>query len=995
MSNSDWNQRIRQEVESIQPDGSEGPQTGCHASDLKGLLHSIVDQISEADRRHSDTLRQMQEKLGSMGREARSIRSRVPDQFAAAFERIEAGMAELASRVADAGSSHADSHEIQSPADEAPMSMSHRPPAPQQPHDEQPKALRSAVDPNAPAPRRRDEESNRPHAKVDTFDVFESSLPGDTSDPWDREAAEALTEIYDTGDAAYGAKPSMNEATPPHTHSQAHSFASAMPQAAAVAPGIDHAWFESRFADVAARIEQSLADISPDQSFFALSQRLEQFERQFNGAIEQVATRHDVEGVRLIEAHISEIAGHLEDTHNQLVRLDTIESQLADIADRINEVHKIATSNEGPVDGPAPIHGGEIDVHAVAKAAVNEAASRFAEMQPQAQSGAGFEEVRGMIERLMSESRQGEENTTALLDTLQQAMIRLLDRVDAMELAHHRAIEVPVAAEEYAREEARFGPSSNRSHAYAPENTGALDAAVAAVASAKAMPLHHTEAPAGDNDAHAAAPAANTARPAPSLDGEAPRQPERIRQDFIADARRAKMRLSAENAAPEGAPAKPEASEKQPAAKPSAAVAKAASVKEKSERGSIMSPRLMAVAIATLLAGGIYLIIPLGSETQVSTLKPLPAPVAHGGPKVSNGDKNAAASSSGALLPSAGGPSEAPAGAPETAPEPGKADSNTHGEIDPPGDIIIGATTVPLQGLAVDTEKPFNTADFQRASRQHAMARMSGKLGQSAAEGNGLAFPAAVNPAKDADVMAALGGQSAMSKGSMSDAGALDLPPPTVGPLSLRLAAANGDPSAEFEVGARLAEGKGTDQSFKDAAKWYQRSASKGFVQAQYRLGTLYERGLGMKADLPRAEDWYKRAAELGNVKAMHNLAVLSTSQSKGTPDYASAAKWFGQAAERGLSDSQFNLAVLHENGLGVPKDLKSAYMWLSLAARSGDKEAVRRRDILKGKLTGDELAAAENLVATFRNKPADPMANDARTAGEAWKKNPSNGVSG
>jgi localization factor PodJL len=229
----------------------------------------------------------------------------------------------------------------------------------------------------------------------------------------------------------------------------------------------------------------------------------------------------------------------------------------------------------------------------------------------------------------------------------------------------------------------------------------------------------------------------------------------------------------------------------------------------------------------------------------------------------------------------------------------------------------------------------------------------------------------------------------------MSDSTPLDLPPAIVGPLSLRLAAANGDPSAEFQVGARLAEAKGPAQNFAEAAKWYQRAASKDFAQAQYRLGTLYERGLGIKTDPAKAESWYKRAAELGNIKAMHNLAVMSANQSKDSPDYATAGQWFSEAASRGLADSQFNLAVLHENGLGVPQDLKQAYKWLALAARSGDKEAIRRRDILKGKLTASDMVAAEELIKIWKAKPAEPMANDARIAGEAWKKNPANGVSG
>ena len=827
----------------------------------------------------------------------------------------------------------------------------------------------------------------RSNSKIDTFDVIESSLPGDAADPWNREAADALSNIYGSGEAMFGAAPLATDSA----GSSAMSFSSAMPPGAssAAGSGIDHAWLQSRFDEITARIESSIADIRPDQSFFALTQRLEQFERQFNSAADQVATRSDVEGIRLIEAHITEIVEHLEVTHSQLTRLDTIEHQLAAIAGKINEVHQIASASDGQ-----PVSSGEgpaFDIHAVAKAAADEAASRFAELEPRVQPGAGFEEVRGLIERLMSETRQGDENTGALLDTLQQAMIRLLDRVDAIELNQHQAAAAPSAQQNFANDELHVNPDHYRPQSFSAAKGGeALDAAVAAVASTRGNSQPSDSEPAGRTQTTAGL------RAPVSEPGE-PRQPERIRQDFIADARRAKMRLSAENSAPDVVINKPEAVKKAAAGKAQAAAAKAAPVKEKKESQALLSPRLMAVAIAALMAGGLYLVLPSGQDGPATTIKPLAAPAGNGASKAPHKAKNAAASPSGnasdAQAPAAS--DDAPAPNSDGAPDTHKPDNETHGEIDPSGDITVGMTTLPLSGVAVDAEKTMSVAELQRAKRQQSMAAMSGKLGQAAAEGNGLAFPAAVDPVKDADLLAKAGGRTALSKGGMSESAALDMPPPTVGPLSLRLAAANGDPSAEFEVGARLAEGKGTDQSFKDAAKWYQRSASKGFVQAQYRLGTLYERGLGMKPDLPRAEDWYKRAAELGNVKAMHNLAVLSTNPAKGTPDYATAAKWFGEAAEHGLSDSQFNLAVLHENGLGAPQDLKLAYKWLSLASRSGDKEAVRRRDILKGKLSADDLAAAENMVSMFHNKHADPMANDARTAGEAWKKNPSNGVNG
>ena len=77
---------------------------------------------------------------------------------------------------------------------------------------------------------------------------------------------------------------------------------------------------------------------------------------------------------------------------------------------------------------------------------------------------------------------------------------------------------------------------------------------------------------------------------------------------------------------------------------------------------------------------------------------------------------------------------------------------------------------------------------------------------------------------------------------------------------------------------------------------------------------------------------------------------------------------------------------MLHENGLGVPKDAQLAYKWFELAARSGDAEAARRRDEAKARLSAADLAAAGERKR-LEAKPVDALANDARVAGEAWKK--------
>jgi localization factor PodJL len=187
--------------------------------------------------------------------------------------------------------------------------------------------------------------------------------------------------------------------------------------------------------------------------------------------------------------------------------------------------------------------------------------------------------------------------------------------------------------------------------------------------------------------------------------------------------------------------------------------------------------------------------------------------------------------------------------------------------------------------------------------------------------------------------------------------------PTEIGSAALRLAAAAGDPAAQFEVAMRYAEGRGVAEDPAQAAQWLQRAALRGHGPAQYLLGICFERGTGVTANPERAKAWYHRAAEQGVAKAMHNLAVLTLGGAGRSSNYAAAAHWFNEAAERGLLDSQFNLALLYEQGLGVGQNLLEAYHWYGIAARAGDEEAARRRDLLRPRLAADQLVAAEQRV--------------------------------
>ena len=195
-------------------------------------------------------------------------------------------------------------------------------------------------------------------------------MPGNAADPWDRASADALTGLYESGAANLAPKPAFSESADAGTrNSSASSTFSA----------IDQKWLESRFAEIAKGIEQSLADIRPDHGFYAIGQRLDQFEEHFTKLFEGVATQADIGSVRLIEAHVGEVVNHLVQTHDQLARLNVIEEQLAVISHTLADVQ----------GGAHP--------------------ARFLD------TSSAADELRPLIERLMSENRQGEENTAALL----------------------------------------------------------------------------------------------------------------------------------------------------------------------------------------------------------------------------------------------------------------------------------------------------------------------------------------------------------------------------------------------------------------------------------------------------------------------------------------------------------------------------------------------------------------------------------------------------
>lgn len=950
----------------------QGGEPYCRAEDLKDILQHLAGQIAELDRRHTGTLREMYNRLAELGGQAEQAKSSLPPVFVPAFERIEESLGQLAERIVEADrqrhfvrAPEAGAHEQAITAAAPHDGHAHAAAAPAPAHAPDAGALADADRPAAPVGPQpvpvafvaRPEPAPLRSALAGGAAVAADAPHPRGLDQWDRESAEALAMIYENGEAG-----SLREGAAPPVMGLA-----AMP--AAAPRGIDRDWLEERLQAISQGIEDSLSGLSPERSMQALGVRFDQLEERFANAIEGVAQRSDVEGLRLVEAHINEMLSQLDSTHAQLERLGTLETQIVDLRKQL--------SNESVADLVAQAMPTGDELTSFAETAAERAAERVAERVAQqivanlpAQpagavaaaaapvEGERIERLHGLLETFMDERRRGEEMTAGMLDTMQQAMQHLLDRVESLELGYQHAA-AQMAAPAHDMHMAADDPQG-QAMGLAVEPGPMMGEAGPAPAGMRPLPephMPHDRIEPQFAPEPAAAPAAAAIEPQPH--GRPAQAAPSNRDDFIAAARRAARQLANEQADAAPAAAKG-ASARSQAPKAMAAAAASGRGKLFSGNGGSRPGVLLVACIAALLVTGGFMLY--GKQFR---LGPTAAPKVERKmltTETEAADKSAAEKSREAEEGAAPGPQPQPPVKQQSGDQNDDLGGVTKGQgersADAGGDGSLGPSV----------------AAILKAQQHQRMAQLSQQLGQqSAAEGAGIAAPVAASA-----VAVPVVGQG-------QEAG--EMPPAAIGPTSLRVAAQKGDPSAQFEVAARFAEGKGVAQDFAQAMAWYHKAAAQGFAPAQYRLANLYERGIGVTADLPRARAWYKRAADLGHVKAMHNLAVISSNRAAGAPDYQGAAMWFRRAAERGLADSQFNLAVLLDTGLGIAADPGEAYRWFSIAARSGDREALKRRDQVRAKVAPETARAIDAEVAAWRPSPVDMMINDPRVAGDAWRR--------
>ena len=86
--------------------------------------------------------------------------------------------------------------------------------------------------------------------------------------------------------------------------------------------------------------------------------------------------------------------------------------------------------------------------------------------------------------------------------------------------------------------------------------------------------------------------------------------------------------------------------------------------------------------------------------------------------------------------------------------------------------------------------------------------------------------------------------------------------------------------------------GKGVSKDYETAVKWYKLAAEQGSPNAQYNLGLMYHNGKGVTQNDKTAARWYKLSARQGLPLAQGNLGghyAFGTGISK---NFVEAYKW-------------------------------------------------------------------------------------------------------
>ena len=174
------------------------------------------------------------------------------------------------------------------------------------------------------------------------------------------------------------------------------------------------------------------------------------------------------------------------------------------------------------------------------------------------------------------------------------------------------------------------------------------------------------------------------------------------------------------------------------------------------------------------------------------------------------------------------------------------------------------------------------------------------------------------------------------------------------------------------------ANGEGVPEDDAEAVRWWRLAAAQGDVAAQYNLGVMCAVGDGVLKDDAEAVRWWRLAAAQGDVDAQYALGSVYAGAHGGLAEVL-------REAEAGADPFALFAGFL----LGsVPTDFVLAHMWLNIAAANGHEDAALGRTGLELIMTAADVSRATELAGAcmasdYRDCPAPAGDADGVASGD------------
>jgi len=196
-----------------------------------------------------------------------------------------------------------------------------------------------------------------------------------------------------------------------------------------------------------------------------------------------------------------------------------------------------------------------------------------------------------------------------------------------------------------------------------------------------------------------------------------------------------------------------------------------------------------------------------------------------------------------------------------------------------------------------------------------------------------------------------------------------------------RESANRGEVWGQYNLGVTYNNGDRGAKDFVQAAFWFRKAADQGHTDSQLFLANLLADGKGVEPDYPEAARLYQLVSDAGDVyspMAEYYLGEMYASGKGVSRDYVEAARYWKRAAEHGWDLASRELGQLYERGAeGIPQDFSEAYFWFYVSVgNNGDKSVgeyrIVERDQMATRLTPESAHQVQERARNwFEDHPA------------------------